>query len=104
MAVTRSRKERCRLEDVQRYFKDEALLHTLRSRVRKAKRDHYHRGDSGLTADQLETQRKEIAEIQHRHEQSPVRRCHNIRQHRAWQAEIWSLQDEIRRSQEDIDA
>ncbi len=104
MAVTPSRKERCRLEDVQQYFKDEALLHTLRSRVRKAKRDHYHRGDSGLTADQLETQRKEIAEIQHRHEQSPVRRCPNIRQHRAWQAEIWSLQDEIRRSQEDIDA
>src|SRR5258708_16831454 len=68
MAVTPARKERCRLEEVQEYFKDEALLHTLRNRVRRAKRDHYHRADSGLTTGQLETQRREIGGTQHRHE------------------------------------
>jgi ATP-dependent RNA helicase HelY len=104
MAVTPSRKEKCSLEDVQQYFADEARLRTLRNRVRRARRDHHRRGDSGLTRDQLEAARQEIAEIEKRHQGSPVRRCPNLRQHRTWQAELWALRDEIRRGWEEIDA
>jgi ATP-dependent RNA helicase HelY len=104
MAVKPSRKEKCGLEDVQQYFADEAQLRTLRNRVRRAKRDHYHRGDSGLTKEQLGGARRQIVEIENRHQRSPVRRCPNLQQHRTWQAEIWALKDEIRRSQEEIDA
>jgi len=103
MAVKPSRKEKCGLEDVQQYFADEAQLRTLRNRVRRAKRDHYHRGDSGLTKEKLAVARKQIVEIENRHQRSPVRRCPNLQQHRTWQAEIWALKDEIRRSQEEID-
>jgi ATP-dependent RNA helicase HelY len=104
MAVKPSRKEKCRVEQVQQYFADEAQLRNLRNRVRRAKRDHYHRGESGLTSEQMAAARKEVLEIESRHQRSPVRRCPNLQQHRAWQAEVWALRDEIRRSREDIDA
>jgi ATP-dependent RNA helicase HelY len=104
MAVKPSRKEKCRVEEVQQYFADEAQLRNLRNRVRRAKRDHYHRGESGLTREQLAAARKEVLEIESRHQRSPVRRCPNLQQHRAWQTEVWALRDEIRRSREEIDA
>ena len=53
---------------------------------------------------QLAAMRKEMLELERRHEKSPVRRCPNLRQHRAWEAEVWELKEEIRRTQEEIDS
>jgi ATP-dependent RNA helicase HelY len=104
MAVKPGGQEKCTPKQVQQYFRDEVQLRQLRNRVRRAKRDHYHRGNAGLEKEQLTQMRQEIAEIQHRLERSPVRRCPNIRQHRAWEAEVWELKEEIRRAQQEIDS
>ena len=104
IAVRPSAREKCTTAQVQQYFRDEAQLRNLRNRIRRAKRDHYHRGNSGLDPKQLAALRKEMLEIERRHEKSPVRRCPNLRQHRAWEAEVWELNEEIRRTQEEIDS
>jgi ATP-dependent RNA helicase HelY len=101
----RGKRERCRPEELQQYFSDEASLRTLRNRMRRVKRSHWQgrRPDERVSQDEVGRLREEIAEIRQRHEHSPVRRCPNLRKHRAHQAEVFELSDEIRRSREELD-
>jgi len=99
------KKEHCSPEEVLQYFLDEASLRALRSRMRRAKRSHWQgRGGEGrLSNEEFNRLRDEIADIQQRHEHSPVRRCPNLRRHRAHQAEVFELGEEIRRSRQELE-
>ena len=66
IAVRPSGREKCTAAQVQQYFRDEVQIRNLRNRIRRAKRDHYHRGNAGIEKQQLAEMRKEIVEIQHR--------------------------------------
>ncbi|MHB8507126.1 MAG: DEAD/DEAH box helicase [Candidatus Dormibacteria bacterium] len=94
------KKDRCTPEAVQEYFDDEARLRNIRNRSRRAKRQHWQGVKAGDDVDSLKS---DAADIRRRHEESPVRRCPNLRAHRQWAAEMWELRDEIRRSREEID-
>jgi ATP-dependent RNA helicase HelY len=101
-----AKKERCTPEQVQQYFLDEAQLRNLRNRLRRAKRAHWQgrRSDNRTSEDEYARLRAQLAEIRKRHEQSPVRRCPNLRLHRSQQAEISQLREEIRTTQGEIEA
>jgi ATP-dependent RNA helicase HelY len=111
MLFPAGKRDRCDPEDVIAYFRDEAMLRTVRNRMRRAKRAHW-RGSRGgarpseqevLSDTQFEALRKEMGEIQRRHERSPVRRCPNLRTHRAQTQEIFNLREEIRRVRDEIE-
>jgi ATP-dependent RNA helicase HelY len=102
--------ERCQPRDVIAYFGDEAQLRSLRNRLRRVKRAHW-RGSRGgraadeevLSEDEFQRLRREMGEIRQRHEKSPVRRCPNLRTHRAQAQEIFTLREEIRRVGDEIE-
>jgi ATP-dependent RNA helicase HelY len=97
------KKDRCGPEEVRQYFEDDMRLRTMRNRLRRAKRAHWRDGGA-MSPEELAKLRAEMAEVRERSEQSPVRRCPNLRQHRAYLSERWELRDEIRRTTEEIDA
>jgi ATP-dependent RNA helicase HelY len=99
------KKEKCDPAEVEQYFADEALLRNLRNRLRRAKRAHWRSGGGadGMSPEEFDELRRRVAETASRHERSPVRRCPNLREHRASALELIELRDEIRRSQEEID-
>ena len=105
-----ARGEKCSAEAVSAYFRDEAQLRTLRNRLRRVKRSHW-RGSQGGRSPAEETLseadysrlRNEMAEIHKRHEHSPVRRCPQLRAHRAQAQEIFMLREEIRRVRSEIE-
>ena len=100
------KKERCSPEDVQQYFLDEVQVRNLRNRLRRVKRSHWRdrRRETALPRDEFEKLQGQMSEVRQRLERSPVRRCPNLRLHRAQQAELFELRDEIRRTQEEIEA
>ncbi|MFN2462673.1 MAG: DEAD/DEAH box helicase [Candidatus Dormibacteria bacterium] len=98
-------KEQCRPADVELYFRDEAELRHLRSRMRRARRAHWKGAGAGpvMTDQEFDKLRARATDVQKRHEKSPVRRCPNLKAHRAREAELSELRDEIRRTEEEIE-
>jgi ATP-dependent RNA helicase HelY len=113
MFPPRGKREKCSAEAVQAYFRDEAQLRTMRNRLRRVKRAHWRGGrstgrtrgdaDEVLSDEEFERLRREMGEIRQRHERSPVRRCPNLRAHRAQAQEIFALRDEIQRVRHEIE-
>jgi ATP-dependent RNA helicase HelY len=99
-------KDRCRPADVEEYFRDEGELRNLRNRMRRARRTHWkgQGGEAALSDADFDKLRARAGELQRRHEKSPVRKCPNLRAHRAREAELWELREEIRRTSEEIEA
>jgi len=106
MAATGVKRERCTPEEVQQYFLDEAQLRNLRNRMRRMKREHWRSGGrrGSETEPDLDTLQKQVSEIRVRHERSAVRRCPNLRNHRAQQGQVFGLREEIRGVREEIEA
>lgn len=104
MPLPNSGKDRCQPTDVEQYFRDETELRHLRNRMRRARRTHWKGAGAGdLTDEEFEKLRRRATEVQKGHEKSPVRRCPNLKAHRAREAELWELRDEIRRTTEEIE-
>ncbi|MDP9325205.1 MAG: DEAD/DEAH box helicase, partial [Candidatus Dormibacteraeota bacterium] len=110
MMFPAGQRDKCKPEDVIAYFRDEAALRTLRNRLRRAKRVHWrgtrgtrHQDEEVLSEDQFQQLRREMGEIRDRHERSAVRRCPNLRAHRAQTQEIFTLREEIRRVRDEIE-
>ncbi|GAC1336001.1 MAG: hypothetical protein NVSMB17_19490 [Candidatus Dormibacteria bacterium] len=98
-------KEQCLPADVEQYFRDEGELRNLRNRMRRARRAHWKGDGAGpvLSDQEFDKLRARVVEIQKRHEKSPVRRCPNLKAHRAREAELWELREEMRRTEEEIE-
>ncbi|MDQ6748093.1 MAG: DEAD/DEAH box helicase, partial [Candidatus Dormibacteraeota bacterium] len=97
-------RERCDQEDVRQYFSDEAELRNLRNRMRRARRAHWKGAVGGaMPDDDFDKIKRRAAEVQKRHEKSPVRGCPNLRAHRQREGELLELRDEIRRTTEEIE-
>ncbi|MFY9614975.1 MAG: hypothetical protein WAT58_06210, partial [Candidatus Dormiibacterota bacterium] len=62
-----------------------------------------HRDEEVLSEEQFQQLRREMGEIRQRHERSPVRRCPNLRAHRAQAQEVFTLREEIRRVRDEIE-
>jgi ATP-dependent RNA helicase HelY len=104
MPLKNADKERCERADVEQYFRDEAELRHVRNRMRRARRAHWKGTGTEVMSDaDFEKLRNRAAEVQKRHEKSPVRRCPNLRAHRLREGELLELRDEIRRTSEEID-
>ena len=104
MPLPNSGRDRCQPTDVEQYFRDETELRHLRNRMRRARRTHWKGAGAGdLTDEEFEKLRRRATEVQKGHEKSPVRRCPNLKAHRAREAELWELRDEIRRTTEEIE-
>lgn len=97
-------RETCRSQDVEEYFRDEAELRHLRNRMRRARRAHWKgEGPTPMSDEEFDRTRGRATELQKRHEKSPVRKCPNLREHRARESEVWELREEIRRTTEEIE-
>ncbi|HEY8740911.1 MAG TPA: DEAD/DEAH box helicase, partial [Candidatus Dormibacteraeota bacterium] len=104
LPLPRGGKENCRREEIEAYFSDEAELRHVRNRMRRARRAHWKGAGAGPMSDQeFDRARSRAAEVQKRHEKSPVRRCPNLRAHRQREGELWELKEEIRRTTEEIE-
>ena len=98
-------KEQCDPTEVEQYFRDEVELRALRNRMRRARRSHWKGDGAGpvLSDQEFDKLRARVADVQKRHEKSSVRKCPNLKAHRAREAELGELRDEIRRTEEEIE-
>ena len=106
LVVVGGKRDHCKAEEVRQYFVDEVQLRNLRNRIRRLKREHWRAGGTQARPGEptFESMSAQVEEIRARHEGSPVRRCPNLRQHRAQQAQLAGLSEEIRRSREEVEA
>src|SRR5205823_9092221 len=88
----------------------EEEIASLRVRMRRLRREHWHRGRrrrggstreaGGRTLTQL---KEELQTWQHKLNELPCRKCPFVAEHRAHQAEVKELQTQIRASEQDAE-
>src|SRR2546421_9445081 len=98
----------CTESTVRAFTKAEEEIASLRVRMRRLRREHWHRGRrrrggstreaGGRTLTQL---KEELQTWQHKLNELPCRKCPFVAEHRAHQAEVSELQTRIRATEED---
>jgi ATP-dependent RNA helicase HelY len=102
-------KVRCTERTLTQYLRDTIEVETLQGRLRRARRENWRDGRRGRygsrvadTGQRAEAMRRQLKELQSRHQASPCRHCPYYADHRANHLEIRSLRETLEGGAEEL--